>query len=140
MAPRPIIGTNKSESPPTMSEYTQQVASTILSQLGGASRLSAMIGANSFASGDFAREGESPTPGLSFRIKARALKGIKAVVIKLNGHDLYDVEFGKIITTKDPDTGFMINCEYKVVDEHNDIDAENLKEVIERSTGLYLSL
>jgi len=108
---------------------SNQVALTILNQIGGANRLVAMINASSFASGNFAKVGEPDAYGVSFRIGMRAKKGIKAVIIKLNGRDLYDVEFGK-----------MVNFEYKVVDSASDIYAEDLRDLIERTTGLALRL
>lgn len=57
---------------------SQEVALTILSQLGGSGRLSAMIGAHTFT---------SDTNSLSFKIKARAKNGIKGIRITLDPSD-----------------------------------------------------
>lgn len=62
----------------------QQVAQTILRQLGG-SRFRAMTGATSFTSGP---------ASLSFRL-GRNPKGIAAVVVELDASDTYTVTFFK---------------------------------------------
>ena len=94
------------------------VAEEIIRQLGGMGRLSAMMGAYNFAAiGD---------KGVSFRIKNRKANYIK---IMLNSMDLYDLEVGRI-------RGF----DYKIVADQRNIMAEDLKKIIERVTGMYLSL
>ena len=65
--------------------------------------------------------------GLSFRI--RGSKAVNYIKITLNGLDLYDMEFGKI-------HGFN----YKVVDTLNGAYDDMIHAVIERRTGLRLSL
>lgn len=102
---------------------SEQTAKIILSQLGGSNKLAAMIGANNFISHSTTKLG-----GLSFRIKCQGAKA-NYVKIILNGNDLYDVEMGKIR-----------GLNYKVTYSQEDIFAEDLKEIIERETGLYLSL
>jgi hypothetical protein len=64
--------------------------------------------------------------GLSFKIKNPRANYIK---IKLNGKDLYDVEVGRIRGTT-----------YKIVAEQNDLYFDQLKNFIEKATGMYLSL
>lgn len=99
---------------------SKQVAQTILKQMGGVGKLQAMIGAKQFVS-------LNEPPGVQFGFSNR--KGPNKVVIKLNGKDLYDVEFWKIK-----------KFDFNKVDEANDVYAEHLKSVFEEATGLYLSL
>jgi hypothetical protein len=93
------------------------IARTILQQLGGANRLRAMTGAYNFI---------DTGKGLSFRIKNAKANYIK---ITLNSLDLYNLEIGRIR-----------GVDYKVVAEQNNIYADQLKGMIERVTGMYLSL
>ena len=97
-----------------------QVANTILAQLGGAGRLGAMVGAHSFVGDE---------RSLTFRIKARAKGGIKAIKVTLDPSDTYSVRFVAIRGTK-----------VRAVAELDDVHAENLRECIEHETGLVLSL
>lgn len=92
------------------------IAQTILQQLGGARRLVAFTGAYNFVATGM---------GVSFRIKNRSINYVK---IKLNGKDLYDVHFSKISGTKE------IN-----VKEFKDIYFDQLVELFEKETGMYLS-
>jgi hypothetical protein len=96
---------------------TDTIAKTILRQLGGASRLVAMVGAYNFI--DLGN-------GLSFRLKNQKANYVK---IKLNGKDLYDLEVGRVR-----------GATYKVVESHDDVYFDMLKPLIEKSTGMYLSL
>lgn len=116
----------------------KQVAETILAQLGG-NKFRVMTGASSFLSGNVAKDGEPIAFGLSFKLP-RARRGITNVVVKLNARDLYDVEFGKIVRSKDPESGYMIHMDYKIVTDAQDIGVEQLREVFERATGLLTSL
>ena len=92
------------------------VASEILQQLGGTGRLRAMTGAYNFI--DIGN-------GVSFKLKNPRANYVK---IKLNSLDLYDLEVGRIRGDS-----------YKIVAEHNNIYADQLKPLIEKATGLYLS-
>jgi len=96
---------------------TNTIATTILKQLGGAGRLNAMTGAYNFR--DLGN-------GVSFRIKNQRANYIK---VTLNGMDLYDLEVGRIRGT-----------DYKVVASHDNIYFDQLKPLIEKATGMYLSL
>lgn len=96
------------------------VANTILQQLGGAGILQAMIGAHSFM-GNKDR--------LTFKIKAKANQGIRAINIILTPADTYTVEFYRIK-----------GIEVKKVEVVEDVYCGELRSVIERVTGLYLSL
>jgi hypothetical protein len=91
------------------------IAETILQQLGGG-RLRMMTGAKNFVALD---------NGLMFMLP-RAKGGINKVIVKLNGLDLYDIEFDRIR-----------GVEYKVIATANDVYAENLQDVFTEHTGLY---
>jgi len=95
----------------------QEIAETILQQLGGSRRLVMMVGAYNFVVVE---------NGVAFKIKNAKANYIK---IKLNSMDLYDLEVGRIRGTT-----------YKVVTEKNDLYFDMLKPAIEEATGMYLSL
>tara|TARA_R110002020_G_scaffold96724_7_gene231330 strand:+ start:7172 stop:7471 length:300 start_codon:yes stop_codon:yes gene_type:complete len=96
-------------------------AETALNQLtqssNGSGRLKVMIGAKNFVKSD-------EEQWVSFKYP----RG-KYVKIKLNSMDLYDVEFGTIR-----------KFEYKVKNTYENTYAEDLKEIFEQETKLYLSL
>jgi hypothetical protein len=101
-------------------EYAQggntQVAQTIAEQLGGTGRLKMMTGAYNFGtSGN----------NLTFRIK-NSFK-VNYVRITLNGKDLYDLQFGRVSGTK-----------FTIVKEYSDIYNDQLIELFEQTTGMYL--
>ena len=98
-------------------DESMNIAQTILSQMGGRRRLEAFTGAYNFAVGD---------GSVMFRIKNRKVNVVK---VKLNGSDLYDVTFGRISGTN-----------YKVVEELKDVYAEDLIDLFERETGMYLRM
>lgn len=98
-------------------ERNREIASTIINQLGGMGKLNAMTGAYNFVAVE---------NGVSFKIKNRSANYIKIV---LNGKDLYDVEIGRISGTN-----------YKIIKKQEDVYVEDLKKLIEDSTGMYLSL
>lgn len=102
-------------------------ADVILSQLGGAGRLKVMIGAREFYS-----ENNGQTLYFKFAMCPKA----NVIKITLNGSDLYDVEFWKRgrLNTK---TMTVPNAK---AGEFSDVYAEDLKEIIENYTGLYLSM
>ena len=102
-------------------------AEIILQQLGGSRRLSVMIGARHFGSAQNGQE-------LSFEF--RGSKKAKWVKVLHNGRDLYDVKFLALPKKADSD-GIKLPV---VVGEFADIGCENLKEVFEKFTGLYLTL
>ena len=66
-----------------------QIAQEILRQLGGQGRLKAMIAAKNFVA---VSAGNQPANGLQFQFM-KGKDGVNMVVIRLNGDDLYDVEF-----------------------------------------------
>jgi hypothetical protein len=99
----------------------KMIAETTLQQLGGAGRLTAMIGAKHF--------GYDKNGTLTFQFKM--CKKANGVRIELNGKDLYDVTFTKFNAR---------TYEVKEVHKFEDVYADQLKEVFESFTGLYLSL
>lgn len=101
-----------------MSDAT--VATTILAQLGGIGRIRMMTGADQFVYDD---------TSIKFRIGGGAKNRIRYVKITLNGNDLYDVEFAKVV-----------KYEYKIVAAEQDIYVDMLMKLIEDTTGFYLSL
>jgi hypothetical protein len=102
-----------------------QVAQTILQQIGGAGRLSAMIGARNFVAAPDA---------LSFTFAARGRDGIRGVRVILTPADLYDVEF---IRVGRPTATYIGR---HVLETVEGVYAEDLRRVIEDRTGLALSL
>ena len=95
-----------------------QVAQTILKQMGGTNRLSAMIGANNFINhGD----------AVSFRFKGSTFANYFKVT--LNSMDTYDIEFGKVWGTK-----------YTVKKKFEGVYNDQLKKIFEKTTKLYLTL
>lgn len=102
--------------------FTSEMAQTIFTQMGGQGRLVAMIGAKnfSFSSADYYA---------AFKWVAKSKNKANYLKIHLNGKDLYDVEFGRVYGSK-----------YTVKSTHNDVYAEDLINLFETETGLYLSL
>lgn len=98
-------------------ERNKIIAGEIIKQLGGFGKLKSMTGAHTFVAHE---------SGVSFKIKNPKANYIKII---LNGNDNYDVEVGRIR-----------GMDYKVLVSETNIPAENLKNLIEKSTGMYLSL
>src|ERR1039458_2411264 len=98
-----------------------QVAQTILNQLGGA-QFAALTGARNFVSGaDF----------LQFSLPSGAKSHINKVRITLDPSDTYTVEF------------FNLNLRAglcSLVSERSDIYCDNLQDLFESETGLYVTL
>lgn len=103
----------------------QQIGQTILQQMGGQNKLSAMISINNLGVGI----NEAGNPYLSFSFKGNPK--ITHCVITLNKMDSYDLEFVHINRRSFDRTIFK---------EVKDIYAENLKSTFENTTELYLSL
>ena len=105
-----------------MSE-SQQIAETILSQLGG-HKFKVMTGAKHLA---FDEDGS-----LSFKLP-RAKDGINYVKITLNGLDLYDMEFRRVTLRK----GEIRNV---LKAAHSNVYGDMIRGLFETSTGLRTSL
>ncbi|CAB4143899.1 hypothetical protein UFOVP466_9 [uncultured Caudovirales phage] len=102
-------------------------ADIILQQLGGSRRLSVMVGAYDFYSDNGGRT-------LRFRFKGCPVANLCKVTLEAS--DTYTVKLEKL--------GRMSRKTYTipvtVAAEFDDVYAENLRGVIERATGLYLSM
>jgi hypothetical protein len=104
-------------------EYSKQeriqIANTIISQMNtNQNKLRAMLGAKDFVLLD---------AGLAFKFKMNP--NMNYVKIELNGKDLYDITFKKVGTKHTKDV--------KVI---NDVYCDELIEIFESTTGLYLHL
>lgn len=116
-----------------MSNENLVIAKTILEQMGGSRRLEAFLGAHCFVAHERA---------VSFKWKARSKSNY--VKITLNSMDTYDLEFGRLRNVKPKDYSpeeIERACResYKVVSKHEGIYFDQLMDVFERETGLYLS-
>lgn len=96
----------------------KEIATVILSQLGGSGRLNAMLGVKQLTIVE---------NGLS--IKYKVSSPVNYIKITLNGLDLYNIEMGKIWGSN-----------YKIVNQVNDIFAEDMKNIIENICKVRLSL
>ncbi len=97
------------------------IAHTTLAQLGGSGKLQAMIGAHNFTSD------EKGTLGFHFKGCRKA----NILQIELDPSDTYNVKFLKFNKR---------TLELKDVKEYTMVYADQLKEIVESFTGLYLSL
>ena len=95
-----------------------EIPTTILQQLGGHGRLNAFLGIKSYTHTE---------DSLSFRFKARGLKGINAVKVQLDPMDTYNVTFQRVSKNG-----------AKIVAETTDVYCDELVDLVERTTGLYL--
>tara|TARA_Y100000389_G_scaffold193292_2_gene221909 strand:- start:1439 stop:2455 length:1017 start_codon:yes stop_codon:yes gene_type:complete len=106
------------------------VGQTILRQMGGARRLSMMIGAKNFVV--YKAEADSEygegMGAAAFKFPRPGRGKPNYVKIVLNGRDYYDVKFGSIHGYK-----------FKPMKEYTDISASGLQSLFERETGLYLT-
>lgn len=94
------------------------IATTILSQIGGLGKLSAMVGATLFTDlGD----------GLRFRFKGS--RKANCLVVRLDPSDTYTVTFYRIRNVNVTETATFSN-----------VYADQLRELFTNHTGLYLSL
>ena len=100
----------------------KEIAGIIAEQIGN--KAFVMMGAKNLAFG----VNKNNDVYLGFRI-GRNSKGINYIKITLNGKDLYDIEFGSIR-----------KYQYKVKESFNDVFVDSLHGIIEKSTGMYLSL
>jgi len=101
-----------------------QIATTILAQLGGHGRLTAMIGMTRAMPAE--HEGRC---GLMVRFRSRARRRINSIAVWLDPTDTYTVQFWSIRA-----------CDPKVVSSYSEVYADGLRDLIEGETGLALSL
>jgi hypothetical protein len=97
------------------------VVETILQQMGGTGRLTAMIGAYNFV-----KSGEN---SVFFMFPNPSRNKPNYVSIELNDMDLYDVTFAR-----------RVKYDLKGQKTFNDVPVENLKSLFEKQTELRLSL
>jgi hypothetical protein len=112
-------------------ETAKEISMTILKQMGGTNRLKAFVNGRDFI---YSKDG---TTVFTFSLSKKA-NGVK---IRLNGNDLYDVEFVKVGFKYEKIEGTNIKFKTatrKTVSEHSDIYNDQLIELFERETGLYL--
>jgi len=88
----------------------------------GMGRLKAMVGAKNFVV-------HNNYSGISFKFANKGARQPNYIKITLNAMDTYDVEFGRIW-----------GMDYKVIEKLEGIYNDQLKELFEKCTGLYLSL
>jgi len=93
------------------------VAQEILSQIGGARRISMMTGAKNFV---------SHSDGLSFRLPRNHI-----VKITLNGNDLYDIDYQKYNSK---------TLEIQTIEKSGDNYVDMLIDQLEKITKLYFKL
>lgn len=96
-------------------------AQTILQQLGG-KRFAMMTGAKNFLQDDVIQK-------LTMKI-GRNAKKVTHVTISVNALDLYDITFLNIRGFNEP----------KVMSSFENVYAENMREIFESQTGMYLTL
>ncbi len=96
--------------------YDLEVAKTIIQQLGGASKLKAMIGAKNFSA-----------DGNMVCFQFPRCNSFRAVRITLNAMDTYDIQF-------------LGGNDFRVLKEFNGIYNDMLINIFEDTTGLRLSL
>jgi hypothetical protein len=97
----------------------QQVAKTILQQMGGINRIKAMLGVKQFVSMKDGVQFKFPSPH----------GGPNFVKIVLDPSDTYTMTFGRVRGTQ-----------FKKGKEHSGIYADQLRKIFEKETGLYLKL
>ena len=99
----------------------KQIANETINQMGGFSKLAAMVGAHNFV---YDNDGMVK---FSFKMCGKT----NMIKIELSSDDLYDVSFYKFSRK---------NATCDLVAEHNGIYNDQLRSIFERETGLYLSL
>ena len=94
------------------------IPNIILSQLGGNRRVSAFLGVDRYIFSD---------DSLSFRFKAKGKNGINSILVRLDPSDTYTVQFSR--STKNG---------VKVISEQSYVYCDQLIDLVESITGLYL--
>ena len=103
-----------------MSTINSEIGKTILVQMGGMVRLKAFIGAKNFCVVE---------KGVTFRWSGKSKNKTNFLKITLNGSDLYDIEFGRLHAMK-----------FTVIETFENIFCDQLVQIFEEQTGLYLTL
>ena len=110
------------------------IANTIYTQLGG-SRFKQMTGSKDFVGIE---------NGLRMRLSRNKI-GAQYLTITLNGMDLYDMVFTKLVKTYDPELKklgikFEIEVQIKTIKTFEDVYFDELEERFTEATGLYTRL
>lgn len=108
-------------------DYLRQISDTIIALMGGAHRLMAMVGADSFVYGETDYEGYKQ-PMVYFRFKMNRKMNVCKVIYH-HGKDTYIMQFLKVGKNG-----------MKVVKEYTDVFCDDLISLFESTTGLYLFL
>lgn len=112
-----------------------QIAKTILDQMGGVGRIQMMTGAKNFLHDKNSVSFDFPNKGKG---KPNHVK-----ITYVRGRDSYDVEFGRKFTRREeyaPGMPKISVPDYKVLKEYRDIYFDQLIELFEKTTGLYLKI
>lgn len=107
--------------------YEQEIAETIIAQMGGASRLHIMVGADSFTSGRIEYDGFEQ-PYVQFKFKMNRKMNYCRVIYE-EGKDTYVMQFWK-----------LRKLEFKLVQEYTNVYCDDLIQMFEETTGLHLVL
>jgi len=102
-----------------------QIQSTILDQLGGLGRLTAMIGLRSIYTGD--------SNEIRIRWTARARAKINVMSVTLRADDYYDVIFSA-------NGASPLALPLAIKSRYEAVGCEDLVRIFEKETGLYLTL
>jgi hypothetical protein len=104
-------------------EVLDEIVTGIFDLIGSTNKLNMMIGAHSFCKGHF-----NNNPGIQFKFPKS--NKINCCQLTLNTEsDLYHIKFMQILGFKVTDRG-----------TYADVYVENVRDIFESSTGLYLSL
>jgi hypothetical protein len=106
----------------TNTEILDEIVTGIFDLIGSTNKLNMMIGAHSFCKGHF------DNPGIQFKFPTSNKINCCQLTLDINS-DLYHIKFMQIVDFKVTDRG-----------THADVYVENVREIFESSTGLYLSL
>lgn len=107
--------------------YEQEIAETIIAQMGGASRLHIMVGADSFASGRIEYDGFEQ-PYVQFKFKMNRKMNYCRVIYE-EGKDTYVMQFWKLRKES-----------FTLIKEIADVYCDDLIPLFEETTGLHLVL
>ena len=117
----------------------KEIAQTILEQLGG-SKIVPMIGAQGRLA-CMKKSAFHDMPALKIGFRAKAPNSIKEVLISYDyNKDTYVVDFLKACNTPKQHLKFIENPNAFVVSSHENVYCDELSNLFEEETGLYLSL
>ena len=115
-----------------MSQKDIEIANTILLQLGGANKVKLFTGAKNFL---------AISDGLCFTFPQRKRSLPNCVRITLSPADTYNIEFTRFAESKiNKKTYEFIPAQNKVIKQYKDIYCDQLVELFEENTRLYLHL